>query len=224
MAHVKRIAAPRSWPIRRKVMTYIMKQDPGPHSLSLSIPLGVLLRDMLGVVHTMREARRALHERKIKVDSVIRTSLKFPVGLFDVISFADEQYRVFLNTRGRLFAEKIPAQENIKLAKIVRKTAVRGKIQCTLNDGCNILLDKSSLMVGDSVVLALPSREFKHNLPFAKESLIFLVKGSHIGEIGTIKDISGNKIVYELPEKGVFETQKNNAFVIGKDKPVITIK
>ncbi|MBI4440361.1 30S ribosomal protein S4e [Candidatus Woesearchaeota archaeon] len=222
MAHVKRIAAPKSWPIMRKERKYIIRQNPGPHSFDASIPVSVLLRSMLNATSTLRETKRVLHERKIKVNGIIRTSPKFPVGLFDVVSFGDESYRILLSRRGKLFVR--PADKSaVRISKIVRKTAVGKKIQLTLSDGWNMLVEKSEHKVGDSVVMSLPGNEVKSTIPFAKGSLIFLTKGNHMGEVGRIKDILGSKIVYEVPEKGVFETKKENAFVVGKDKPVITL-
>ncbi|MFC1769126.1 30S ribosomal protein S4e [Nanoarchaeota archaeon] len=221
--HIKSISAPKSWPIERKGEVYLTRPKPGPHSISESISLCVLLRDILGNVKTAKEARKVVHEKKVSVNGKIVKSIKLPVGLFDVLSFSDHHFRVLLNKSGKLFVKPISKNELIKVTKIVNKTAIGKKIQVTLSDGNNLLLEKPKQKVGDSLVLSIPKNEIKDTLEFAKESLIFLKKGAHVGDIGKIKDILGKKIVYDIPGKGAFETIKENVIVIGKDKPVINL-
>ena len=223
--HLKRVAAPKSWPIRRKERKYTIRQNPGPYSYKESVPLGIVLRDILKVTLTKREAKRALHERKIKVNGIVRASLKFPLGLFDIISFADRNYRMLIDSRGKFFLGQIAGGELLKPSKITWKNAVSGKkIQITLNDSRTLLLGKSEHKVGDTLIFSIPGNEVKEALPFVKGSVILLTRGNHTGEVGKVKDIAGSKIIYEIPEKGIFETKKGNAFVVGKEKPIIEIK
>ncbi|HNR58014.1 MAG TPA: 30S ribosomal protein S4e, partial [Methanothrix sp.] len=58
--HQKRVASPRSWPIARKIHTWVAKSKPGPHSEKGSIPLVIVIRDLLGLVDNSREAKRVL--------------------------------------------------------------------------------------------------------------------------------------------------------------------
>ena len=61
-------------------------------------------------------------------------------------------------------------------------------------------------------------------MPLQKNVLIYLTGGKHIGEVGKVKDIVGNRIMYIMENGDVAETLKKYAFVVGEDKPVITIK
>ena len=53
---LKRQMAPKFWKIERKHSRFVLKVHPGPHSKSTAYPLGVVLRDILKVCSTMREA------------------------------------------------------------------------------------------------------------------------------------------------------------------------
>ena len=65
--HLKRHAAPTSWKIRRKKFTWAIKPSPGPHPKERSIPLAVLLRDILGIAENAREAKKIVKAGKIAV-------------------------------------------------------------------------------------------------------------------------------------------------------------
>ena len=40
--HLKRVAAPRTWPITRKTSKWVAKPSPGPHSQEHGMPLVVV--------------------------------------------------------------------------------------------------------------------------------------------------------------------------------------
>ena len=84
--HQKRIAAPGSWQISRKTAWWTVKSRPGPHPKDRSIPLLLIVRDMLKLADNSKEAKRILNEGKILIDGRIRKDHKFPVGIFDILS------------------------------------------------------------------------------------------------------------------------------------------
>ncbi|MCC6059400.1 MAG: 30S ribosomal protein S4e, partial [Thermofilum sp.] len=96
LRHLRVSVAPPHWPIPRKERVWTVKPSPGPHPLVSCIPLGVILRDLLGYTTTMRETRRVLAERKVEVDGRVVTDYKYPVGLMDVLHIIPEEkyYRV----------------------------------------------------------------------------------------------------------------------------------
>nr|MCK4930221.1 30S ribosomal protein S4e [Nanoarchaeota archaeon] len=55
-----------------------------------------------------------------------------------------------------------------------------------------------------------------------KGALVYLYKGKHAGQLVVIDDFKGNNIVFKI-NKDVFETKKAYAFVVGKDRPVISL-
>ena len=86
----------------------------------------------------------------------------------------------------------------------------------------NILVEKSDHKVGDTILIELPSQNIKSHVAFEKGCQIYLTGGKHPGEVGILEEISGNKIKYKQ-DKTVYETSKDYAFVIGKDKPIIML-
>ncbi|HPE63070.1 MAG TPA: 30S ribosomal protein S4e [Methanothrix sp.] len=227
--HQKRIASPRSWPIARKIHTWVAKSKPGPHSAKGSIPLVVVVRDLLGLVDNSREAKRILHEGGVLVDGKARKDVNFPVGIFDVISVPamDTNYRLLSDAKGRFNLHELEAGEARKLCRIENKTILKGgKLQLNLNDGTNILAE-GDYGTGSSVILSIPDKEIADVIEFKEGNLAMVVGGSHSGEVGTIKEIEvvkssrPNKVI--ISGKVDFETTVDHVFMIGRDKPAIKL-
>lgn len=225
--HLKRLAVPKSWPIKRKGATFIVKPNPGAHPSKLGMPLGIFIRDILGYAKTMREIKKILQKMNILVDGVIRREHRFIVGLMDVIGIPElkKYYRVILDKKGKISLIEIEKEDgSIKPCRIIGKSKVKGKTQLNLFDGRNILSDKDDYKVNDTVIISLPSQEIKKHIKFDKNILVFLVGGKHVGEIGLVEDILADKIRYKSKKGDVFETLKGYAFAIGKEKPEIKIE
>jgi len=227
--HQKRVASPRSWPIARKIHTWVAKSKPGPHSAKGSIPLVVVVRDLLGLVDNSREAKRILHEGGVLVDGKARKDQNFPVGIFDVISVPalDTNYRLLSDARGRFNLHQLEAGEARKLCRIENKTILKGgKMQLNLNDGTNILAE-GDFTTGSSVILSIPDKEIADVIEFKEGNLAMVVGGSHSGEVGTIKEIEvvkssrPNRVI--ISGKEDFETTVDHVFMIGRDKPAIKL-
>lgn len=231
--HLKRIAAPRTWPIERKKTKFVAKPIPGPHSMRDSMPLGLVLKEILHYFDNTNEVRFALNNNEVLIDKVVRKKYKFPVGLMDVLELPklNDIYRILYTKTGRLYFVKIDNKEsNLKLLKIIgKKTLKKNKIQINLNDGRNILVPKDSYKVGDSLLFDLESKKIKDHFKLDKGSVVFLIGGRHIGTICKIKSVDKKKslqkqkIICESDGK-TLETLQDYAFVVGKDKPVIKIK
>ena len=227
MPHLKRHFAPKSWKIKRKGIKYITKGSPGAHKLGMSLPINVVLRDVLGYANSNREVKFILQKRDVKVDGIVRKDYKFSVGLFDVLSLndVDEYFRIVLDKKGEISIIKIGKGESeFKPCKIIGKSAVKGKVQLNLHDGKNIFAKDGSYKVGDSILLNLGKKyEIKEKISLDKNVMIYLTGGGHIGEIGKVQDIIGNRILYNTETGDTVETLKEYAFPIGKDKPLIKL-
>ena len=225
--HLKRLNAPKSWKIERKGITFVTKANPGPHKKGLYIPLNIIIRDMLGYAKNARETRAVL-KNEVLVDGIVRKESRFPIGLMDVIEFKDikKYFRVILNKKGKLTVVPIKGDEgDKKLCKITGKTKVKRKIQLNLHDGKCILVDgKEEYKVGDSLLIKIPKSEITSRLKLEKGNNVYLMGGKHIGDDGKILDIIDKKIKYKSVSGEIFETLKEYAFVIGKDKPMINLK
>jgi small subunit ribosomal protein S4e len=94
--HLKRFKAPKHWPIHPKENKWTTKPNAGPHAIEESLPLLLIVRDILGVADNAREAKRIINNGEILVDGRARKDYKFPVGFMDVIEIPKTEniYRV----------------------------------------------------------------------------------------------------------------------------------
>lgn len=227
--HIKRVAAPRSWPIARKTSKWVAKPSPGPHSEEYGMPLVVVLRDLLHVADTAKEIKQVMHEGKVLVDGKVRKDYHFPVGLFDVIAIPDigASYRVMIGGDGKF--RLVPVGDaHAKLLKIVGKTTVRGgKTQLNFHDGTTMLAD-GTYKTKDSIILKVPEKTIAEHLSYAVGSLAFVTGGKHAGTVGTIKEIriikstTPNRVTISTPA-GDFDTVERYVVVVGKGTPAVEL-
>jgi len=227
-SHLKRLAAPKTWPILRKVSTFTTRPKPGAHPLELGLPLSVLMKEVLSIgTRTTKEAKKVIDAGKVLVDGKVAKDYRRIVGLMDVVSFPalKQHYRIVLNAKGKLTPLSVNDDEaGVKITRIVRKTTIKkGKIQVTLNDGTNLLLDKNDYKVGDSLVMEVPSHKVKQHIPLAKGNFAYLLGGKHIGRKGSIKAIEGKTVWFIDENKQETETLVSYVMIVGTSKPEVTI-
>lgn len=226
--HIKAVAAPRLWPIQRKSKVFVAKPSPGPHSLEASIPLLILLRDMLKEVKTIREAKKVIKAKKILVDGKVVVDEKRPVGLMDVVSLPSygKCYRITVDRKGRLKPIEIPKEEeNLKVVKVVKKITVgKDKLGLTFHDGSYLELGSEfPVKVGDSILVSLPDRKVVELLPFSVGSTCFVFSGSSSGVMGKITKIEPSSlrrrsiVEVETAEGQKVATIKDYVIPVGKD-------
>ncbi len=226
---IKRLTAPRSWPVKRKSNAWITKPSPGAHALEDSIPVNVVLRDLLKVCNTASEVRAVLFEKGLLVDGKIVTSLKQGVGLMDIVSLPkmSTSYRMVLNRRGKLELVKIPeGKEAWKLCRIENKTIVPGgKTQLNLHDGRNILIDEGAYKTGDVLKIEVPSQKILEHFDLNKGSVALITSGAHVGETAIIEEYVPTRLTSEnlVKFKNGTSTVKSNVFVIGAKSPEIEL-
>lgn len=223
--HLKAIAAPKKWPIKRKRNVFVLKPSPGTHSLKNAVSLNFMLIEMLKLARTKRESRYILHNKEVFVDGKRRKDISFTVGLFDIVSIKDikKEFRVCIGKKGKIEVIEIDEKEaGLKPYKIVGKNLIKGKEQLNFFDGTNMLIDKGDYRVGDTLLMDIAKKEVKHHLKLEKGNVIFLIGGKHISCLGIIEDVMENKIIYKIQNE-VYETLKKYAFVVGKDKPLIKL-
>ncbi len=225
--HQKRLSAPKTIKVPRKDRTWLTSSSPGPHDKS-SVPLIVVVRDLLGITDTGREARKAIRSGEILVDGVPRKDHRFPLGLFDVVSVPsmEKSYRILFDEQGRYVPKEIE-DEKLKVYKITGKTMVRGgKEQLNLFDGSNLIA--SGYNVKDSILVEVPDKKIKDHLKFEEGAMVMITGGAHAGEMGKLKHYrvmkgpSTNLVTVEGSDKE-YATIEDYVFVIGKDKPVIDL-
>ena len=227
--HLKRLAAPRSWPLKRKVNVWTTKQCPGSHSVEESVPAAVMLRDILKVCDTAREAKRIVANRDCLVDGKAIRDIKAPVGIMDVVSIPamDLYYRVVLSDKGKIAVVPITKDEaSWKLSMIENKTKVAGgKIQLNFHDGRNIVLDENKYKTGDVLKISVPDQKIEEAYELKSGATVLIFRGQHAGKTAVVsdyiitKDASANVVRFTDGS----ETVKSNVFVIGGESPAIKL-
>src|SRR5690606_35614464 len=165
---VKRQMAPTFWAIRRKESQFVLRVKPGPHPKHRAYPLGMVLRDVLRVASTVREAERVLDAGKGKVGGFVRYDANLAVGVMDVVELATGQAcRMSPKNSELLTAVSIDDSEKaVQLVKVTSKTATRGKkVQYGFHDGKTLISDQN-LRVGDTCVIDLPKVQIKDHIAF----------------------------------------------------------
>jgi len=234
--HLKRLAAPSSWYLPKKKYKWAVRPRPGPHTMETSVPLLYIVRDYLGYAKTAREARKILNEGKVLVDGKARRDYKFPVGIMDVVSIPEtgEHYRVLPNRIGKLILHPISAEESkLKPFRINNKRMVKGaKVQLNLHDGSNRIVsfaEKDSYRTAYTILMSVPEREVVEVIPFKIGSYVFVTRGKNVARKGRVVEIRGfpmgwpDVVTIEDESGEKFDTLKDYAFVIGKEKPVISL-
>ena len=223
-SHMKRLTMPRSWPLPRKSSVWIQKPNPCGHPLDLCMPMGVILRDVLGVAQNRREAKKILHSKLVKVDGAIETDIGRGVGLMDVLTDGDVCYKCVLDTNGKLRYRTIPAKEALtKICRVMGKTTIKGaKTQVHLHDGRNLLFNENpEYKTGDSLVISLPDQEVKSYHKFEEGSIAYLTGGNHIGELATVRgqDIKRSSKANEV-QFDDFGTISDYVFIISDESDI----
>jgi small subunit ribosomal protein S4e len=230
--HLKRLASPRSWVIPRKTNVYTTKPRPGAHPVERALPLATVVRDMLGLTETGREARRVIGAGEVQVDGRVVKDAKFAVGFQDVVAVpkTGKAWRVMLDEKARIRMAPVDAKTNWKLAQVTGKTTVKGGLtQLNLHDGRNLLVKKDDYSTGDVLRLELPTQKVLGHFPLKEGAQVFIVDGTHAGEIAPVKSIEvtrshkANLIHLTRGEIG-FTTIKPYAFPIGDKANLPTIE
>ena len=240
--HLKREVTPAFWPIHRKKYVWALKPDPGPHPFERCIPLGVIVRDLLGYAETMREAKMVVAQGKILVDGKIRRDVHFPIGLMDVLSIPEinKHWRVLPYGKGLALFEINGEEIKYKICRIEnKKTLLGGHLQLNLHDGRNILIrcEDPKKPVGeeyrtlDPLRISLPDQTILEHLRLEAGMMALIVDGENLGRYGSIKNIDlieGQKkrrcLVSIEDEKGdLYQTILDYLFVIGDKMPRISL-
>ena len=164
------------------------------------------------------------------IQGLANAYMQIMTGLMDVVSIpkVDGNYRVVPTAKGMALVEIQKDEATKKVCRIMNKTIIKGgKLQLNLHDGKNILTD-GKYDTGDSIVIELPSLKIQNHLKFDKGKHAIIVKGRNSGNAGKIMSITESnakeraKVVIKT-DKEKIEVVKDYVFVVGDDKPLITV-
>jgi small subunit ribosomal protein S4e len=229
---LKRQMAPTFWAIKRKEGRFALKVKPGPHSKSKSYPLGIALRDVLKLSHTMAEATKIANTGKVKVDGVTRRSINIGIGAMDVLELVPtgQAYR-FVPRESRLLVPISITDENektIKIVKITSKGMTRGgRLQYGFHDGKTLLSDQK-MNVGDTCVIQLPDVKINQQIKFERGCMALVMSGENAGNIGKVEDIRDG--IFSLPKRALVSFAERSVelpveavMAIGSEAPVVKV-
>jgi small subunit ribosomal protein S4e len=215
--HLKRYSIPKYWKMPKKEHKFVATPRPGPHKKAECIPLLVLLRDVLKLCKTRKEAEGVIFGGEVLVDKRPRKDPNYPVGLMDVVEMPKihKHYRLVADRHG-LWPEEIKAEEaERKLCRIQGKRKVKGgAVQLSLHDGRNILTEKHDYGPNDSLLIELPGQKILHHFKFDRNAPATIISGKNRGIQGKVKEIFARKT---MPEE-------SRVVIQAKDKEIETIK
>jgi small subunit ribosomal protein S4e len=198
MSHLKRHAIPKSWPIQRKGTAFVVQPNVG---FADSLPILIILRDLLKVAQNRKEAKKMIHMKSILVNEKEVRDEKQGVLLFDTITLvpSKKNYRLTVLKNEKLNIEEVKESEAAtKVAKIIDKKMLKGKkIQLNLSDGRNFL-SNIKCKVNDSVLINFKSKKIEKCLPFEENSQVMVFAGKHSGEKGKVEKINQERKTAEI--------------------------
>lgn len=229
--HKKRYEAPtKRWGIPTKEDFWSPKTSAGPHPSDSSVPLVIIIRDLLEYADSSRKANVLISEGEILVDGKKQKDKNLPIGLMDVVSIPelDEHYRLLFDQHNKVrLSPTAEDTENWKLVRIEEKTLLKDdEVQLNLHDGKNIRVDNGGkYSTKDVLKISLPELKIIESYEFGEGKMALITGGKHVGEIGKIKKYE--KVRGSQPNMVHFEedisTVKKYVFVIGEEKPEIKI-
>ena len=92
MSHLKRHAIPKSWPIQRKGTAFVVQPNVG---FADSLPVLIILRDILNVAQNRKEAKKMIHMKNILVngkEDIEKIRLSNEVHLFSQTTMSVKEY------------------------------------------------------------------------------------------------------------------------------------
>jgi len=240
--HLKRKPAPRFWPIHRKEYVWTVKPKPGPHSISHSVPLAIIIRDILGFAKTRKEAKTIVSKGNVLVDGKVRREDTFPAGLMDVITIPEAEaiYRILPHKKGLILHPIEKDEAMFKLCRIENKIVVdHGHVQLNLHDGTNRIiqvadpksLDKDVYQTLNILKINIPDSEIVEQMKLEKNATVLIIGGKNRGKNGKIVKIEearGKKrrslrVTVEDVVGKHFQTILDFIFVIGKGDQTISL-
>ncbi|MFA7707648.1 MAG: hypothetical protein WCX73_01750 [Candidatus Pacearchaeota archaeon] len=203
MAYLNRQNIGVFWPIPKKGTKYLAVAS---YNKDESIPLIVVLRDILKIVTNKKELKGLINEKKIQINHKEIKDTNFPVCLFDVINLVEikkNYLAVFSEKKKMIFKEVSEKDSETKVFKVLNKKILpEKKIQFNLMHGKNII-SKEKVNTGDSILLNLKNNSIIKIIPMEKGKNAFIMKGKHMGKSGKIENTMqrGGKTIAKIISK-----------------------
>lgn len=218
MAWMKRLAAPKIYPIERKTKKFVVSPR-GPHRKEYSIPLLVVVRDVLKLAQVAKEAKNAIKQGQILVDGRKIKDHRFGVGYLDVISIPSVKKTWRIVPPFKLIET---TDSDIKICKVIdKKILKRNRTQLNLDGGRNIITGKSYPTRG-SVIISIPKQEVKDYLEMKKGNTVLVLEGRRAGTVAKIEGMEDSMLSVDANGEK-FEVPERLVAVVGRGEPVVRL-
>jgi len=204
----------------------------GPHKLRESLPLVLILRNRLKYAINAHEVNSICMEKLVKVDGKVRTDSTYPAGFMDVVSLerSNDTFRLLYDTKGRFTLHRIKGDEvNFKLCRVQKLEVSRKNIPFLVtHDGRTIRYPDPLIKVNDTVKVDLATGKVLDFIKFGVGKLATIQRGRNAGRVGVIQHVEkhpGSFDIVQIKDSvgHVFATRLKNVFILGDEKPWVTI-
>lgn len=230
--HLKRLNAPKHWMLSKMDGIWAPRPSQGPHKLRECLPIILILRNRLKYALTGKETKMICMEKLVKVDGKVRTDPTFPAGFMDVVEIpkAGDQFRLVFDTKGRYILHRISDEEKkYKLCRVRRQELTLKKVPFVVtHDGRTIRYPDPLIKVNDTVKVDIETGKIIDFFKFEAGKTAMITKGRNTGRVGTIVHFERHPGSFDIvtvrdATGHSFSTRAENVFVIGTDKPEITL-
>ncbi|KAK3310737.1 ribosomal family S4e-domain-containing protein [Chaetomium strumarium] len=230
--HQKRLSAPSHWLLDKLSGVYAPRPSAGPHKLRDCMPLIVFVRNRLKYALNYRETKAIMMQRLVKVDGKVRTDITYPAGFMDVITIekTGENFRLIYDTKGRFTVHRIQDEEaKYKLGKVKRVQLGRGGVPFLVtHDARTIRYPDPLIKVNDTVKIDLETGKITDFIKFDTGAIAMVTGGRNMGRVGVIthrERHEGGFGIVHLKDAidNTFATRETNVFVIGSEKPWVSL-
>lgn len=232
--HLKRLSAPKHWMLSKIGGIFAMKSSQGPHKLRESVPLSVILRNKLKLSLTGRESKLIVcaKDGNLAIDGKIRKDPKYPVGFMDVLTIlkTKQNYRLLYDCKGKFGLNKIsPSEAEYKLCKVkARAMGAKGIPYIVTHDGRTIRFPSPDIKAFDTVRVNLRNGEITDFYKFKEGCHVMINGGNNVGRVGVLQRVEKHDGSYDIiyvkdPNGNEFSTRVDNVFVIGSNKPELSL-
>jgi small subunit ribosomal protein S4e len=200
--HIKRKTMGKFWPVARTGTKYMAVPT---HEARSSLPLILVMRDLLKVVKSKKELKKLLNEKQILINNKVIRETNYPLMLYDSLSLpaAKKNYKVILDNKRFNVKEATDSEIKTKTYRVINKRLLPGKkIQINLNGGKNIITNEK-IETGEFVIVDNATNKITKTVALKKDVEVIVIAGKHIGKIGKIKELvdQGNVKVAQIKTK-----------------------
>jgi len=181
----------------------------------------------LGYCETTKEVKTALNSTEMLVNNKRVKDHKHIIGLMDVLAVPSKglYFRMIIDNKGKLFMIAIPKKEAALLpCRVNSITMVKGaKLQLNCHNGYNILIEKKTIAVNDTVVLNLENKKIEQHLPLKEGATVLVTGGKLAGTIAKLVKREGRVCTLKLDD-ATHTTLLKYVFVVGDTTPVVKLR